>query len=93
MLPWHTVADEGGCMSLGRAEARPSVSFDPLALPSPSKPRIGLTPDSDSGFQVSCLRFEVCPLPHHRLEAGSGRQRRVLAASFRLASGGSASEG
>ena len=60
-------------------DARPSVSFDLLALPSPSKPRIGLTPDSDFGFQVSCLRFEVCPLPHRPVEAGPVRQRRVLA--------------
>src|SRR5438093_13056316 len=62
-----------------RAELRPSVSFDPPALPSPSKPRIGLTPDSDCGFQVSRCRFEVCLLPHHRLEEEPVRQRRVLA--------------
>ena len=41
-----------------RAELRPSVSFDPPALPSPSKPRIGLTPNSDYGFQVSCLTLK-----------------------------------
>ena len=61
MLPWHAIANEGGCMSWTR-----SVSFDPPAFPSPSKPRIGLTPDSGCGFQVSCLR--ACPLSHHRLE-------------------------